>query len=113
VISILKNTLTDNSDVLSPIFDSSISSIAHHMCQYDIISSADGNSPTYDGIINSFNNALPTKKTQSKLEAYCNKFLKALANVGGNAKDAADMLMEEWTEKVKKTLSINLNLSLD
>jgi hypothetical protein len=109
---ILIDVLMVNEKILQPIFESSKRDIAHHMHRNDIISNADNNAPTYNGIIESFKLALPTKKTIPDLEEYCTKFLKAFNDAGGSAIHAAKMLLKEWKEQVNTQLSIDLKLSM-
>ena len=108
----MRNRLRENESILRPIFESFRKEIAHHMHQNDIISNADSNAPTFNRIIESFELALPTKKTLPDLEAYCIKFLKALKDAGGSAMHAAEMLLKEWKEQVNIQLSIDLKLSI-
>ena len=49
------------------------------------------------------------KRTQKDLEEHCNKFIKALTNVGGPVKAAALMIQQEWIDIVNRELGIDCN----
>jgi hypothetical protein len=109
---ILKEVLKDNEDALRKIFRDSQAAITNHMARAEIIGTADANASTYDVIMSAFEGGMLVKKKQSDLEQYCNKFLQAFYNAGGNCKDAAQMLMGEWSEGVYDKFNVNLNLKL-
>jgi hypothetical protein len=98
--------LKEKEKELRNVYYDSESIIAHHMGQVGIIRPIDVQAPTYEAIIKGFELGLPLT---SSIENHCNKFLKALANPGGNCRKAAKNLKNTWSEEVKKEL-VNFNL---
>jgi hypothetical protein len=109
---ILKEVLKDNEDALRKIFRDSQAAITNHMARAEIIGTADANASTYDVLMGAFEGGLLVKKKQSDLEQYCNKFLQAFCNAGGNCKDAAQMLIDEWSEKVYDKFNVKIDLKI-
>jgi hypothetical protein len=110
---LIKDVLNENKEALMKICgdDGQKANVGYHMGKVGIIGAAEQLSPTCDGIITSFETGLLLKKNIPNIEDYCNRFIKGLANAGGPAKEAAGMLIEEWTSKIKKELFIELKLS--
>ena len=85
----LKEVLTKHQVDLTDTFQYYDHSIANQLLEVGIIAGEVKKSPTYDSMIGSFRSGMSFKSTQSDLEEYCVKFLKALSNVGGPVADAA------------------------
>ena len=92
---------------LTDAFQYSCLAIANQLLEVGIITCEVQESLTYDSIIGSFRSGMSFKSTQSDLEEYCVKFLKALSNVGGPVADAAVMIQEKWTLAVEGQLQFD------
>ena len=111
VIAKLQQILTDNHADLHDAFQESIGDISNRLLQAGIITRDVQKSNSYDKIISQFVGGMKFISTQKELEEYCKVFIKALTNVGGPVRRAAQMIKQKWIDTVKQVLGIELQLN--
>ena len=96
---------------LNGLLKASLKLFAADMYSHGLISEATKDTANFHDIMREFKSGMYFKRGQ-KLVQYCKLFLQSLDNQGGQCKDAANYIAEEWNASIKEKLDITIEFDI-
>ena len=107
---VLTKVVERNYSKLSDAVDSSLPSFARLLLEAGIIPRDACKKPDYNSIMQSFTAGLAVKSSIVELEEDCQSFIKALKSVGGPGKHAAQMIAQQWKQRMQTDMGVYFNV---
>ena len=92
---------------MKDLLKASLKSFAADMYSHGLICDITRDTANFEDVMREFVSGMYFKPDE-KLEEHCNLFLQSLDKQGGSCIDAASHIAKEWTENIKKKMSINM-----